>query len=176
MKRNSTTLFLESPGATTPIPWVESAPDLSGFTEPTLSVLQQSWATFLESGEELEVIPDPVPTTPQPDWDGFLTPFYLPDMSSSPYNSIERKVQEAWVTATKLPTEAERDAALHAAMSLRTHWYNCSVGLTNSSIRSPGWLIRTWNDLKALMELSQVPLSGAETQVIEDLFKQHHLM
>ena len=73
MKRNSTTLFLESPGATTPIPWVESAPDFSGFTEPTLSVLQQSWAAFLESGGELEVIADPVPPPPQPDWINFNT-------------------------------------------------------------------------------------------------------
>jgi hypothetical protein len=120
--------------------------------------------------------PDPLPPPPQPDWEGFLTPFYLPDMSSSPYNSIERKVQEAWVIATKLPTEAERDASLHGAMSLRTHWYNCSLGLTNPSIRSPVWLTRTWNDLKALMELNQVPLSESEVQVIEDLFKQHHLM
>ena len=73
MKRNSTTLFLETPGATTPVPWVDGAPDLSGFTDPTLSVLQQSWAAFLESGQELEVIPDPPPPPPEPDWTAFNT-------------------------------------------------------------------------------------------------------
>ena len=75
MKRNSTTIFLESPGATTPLPWVDSAPDFSGFTEPTLSVLQKSWTDFLASGEELEVIADPelTPSTPEPDWISFNT-------------------------------------------------------------------------------------------------------
>ena len=73
MKRNETTLFLESPAATTPVAWVDNAPDFSGFTEPTLSVLQQSWVAFLESGGELEVIADPVPPPPQPDWINFNT-------------------------------------------------------------------------------------------------------
>jgi hypothetical protein len=73
MQRNSTTLYLESPGATTPLPWVDGAPDLSGFTEPTLSVLQQSWADFLASGQELEVIPDPPPPPPEHDWTAFNT-------------------------------------------------------------------------------------------------------
>lgn len=72
MKRNSTTLFLTSPGAITPLPWVSNAPDFSAFTEPTLSVLQNAWQDFLDSGGELEIIPDPEPfvepTTP--DWDG----------------------------------------------------------------------------------------------------------
>ena len=73
MKRNSTTLFLESPCATTLINWVDNAPDFSNFTEPTLSVLQTAWQEFVDSGEELEIIPDPIPeiTTPASDWDGF---------------------------------------------------------------------------------------------------------
>lgn len=72
MKRNSTTLFLISPGATTPIPWANNVPDFSAFTNPTLSVLQQSWQQFLDSGEVLEVIPDPEPIVEPttPDWDG----------------------------------------------------------------------------------------------------------
>jgi len=73
MQRNSTTLYLESPGATTPVPWVDGAPDFSGFTEPTLSVLQKSWTDFLASGQELEVIPDPPPPPPEPDWTAFNT-------------------------------------------------------------------------------------------------------
>ena len=73
MNRNSTTLFLVSPNATTPIPWVEDAPDFSGFTEPTLSVLQKAWQDFLDSGEELEIIPDPEPvvSAPAPQWENF---------------------------------------------------------------------------------------------------------
>ena len=73
MKRNSTTLYLESPGATTPLPWVNNAPDFTGFTEPALSVLQQAWQDFLDSGQELEIIPDPEPAPEQiePDWPGF---------------------------------------------------------------------------------------------------------
>jgi len=73
MKRNSTTLFLTSPGATTPIPWINNAPDFSAFTEPTLSVLLKAWQDFITSGGELEIIPDPVPVVeqPVPNWDGF---------------------------------------------------------------------------------------------------------
>jgi len=71
MKRNSTTLFLVSTGAVTPIPWVNDAPDFSAFTEPTLSVLQKAWQNFLISGEELEIIPDPEPPPPAPDWLSF---------------------------------------------------------------------------------------------------------
>ena len=69
MKRNSTTLYLQSPGATTPIPWIKAtqSPDFSAFTEPTLSVLQKAWVDFVNSGEELEIIPDPEePPVPQP--------------------------------------------------------------------------------------------------------------
>lgn len=77
MKRNSTTLFLESPGAITPVPWVDNAPDFSGFSEPVLGVLQSSWQDFLDSGEELEVVPEPPPPPPEPDWLGFNTEMFL---------------------------------------------------------------------------------------------------
>lgn len=72
MYRNSTTLYLISPGAISPVPWVNDAPDLRQFTDPTLSVLEQSWQAFLDSGEELEIIPDPEPVAEPPvlDWDG----------------------------------------------------------------------------------------------------------
>jgi len=83
MKRNSTTLFLESPGATTPVPWVNNAPDFSFFTEPTLSVLQNSWQAFLDSGEELEVISDPEPPSPAPDWTSFNMAMIPPTAEST---------------------------------------------------------------------------------------------
>lgn len=95
MIRNSTTLFLTSPGATTPIPWVEQAqaPDFSAFTNPTLSVLQQSWQDFVDSGEELEVIPDPVPVVepPTPDWDSFNA-YMLSDAMFKGYRDTVRSV------------------------------------------------------------------------------------
>jgi hypothetical protein len=73
MRRNTTTLFLESPNATTPVAWINNAPDFSTFTEPTLSVLQKAWQDFLDSGEELEIIPDPepLPELPVANWDNF---------------------------------------------------------------------------------------------------------
>lgn len=86
MKRNSTTLFLVSPGATTPVPWVDNAPDLSGFTEPTLSVLQGVWEDFLKSGEELEIIssPEPIIEPPTPNWNAFNI-FMLSDATFNNY-------------------------------------------------------------------------------------------
>lgn len=91
MKRNSTTLFLTSPGATTPIPWVNNAPDFSAFTNPTLSVLQQSWQTFLDSGKVLEIIPDPEPVveSPVPDWDSFNA-YMLSDPTFKGYRDTVR--------------------------------------------------------------------------------------
>lgn len=71
MKRNSTTLFLESLNATTQLPWVADAPDFTGITEPTLSVLRAAW----EAGKDnIEIIPDPepIPEIKNPDWDGLI--------------------------------------------------------------------------------------------------------
>ena len=72
MNRNSNTLFLESPNAITPVPWVNNAPDFTGFTEPTLSVLQDAYQANINN---IVIIPDPItepPSPPQPDWDGFM--------------------------------------------------------------------------------------------------------
>jgi hypothetical protein len=117
MKRNSATLYLESPGATTPLPWVDGAPDLSGFTEPTLSVLQQSWADFLASGQELEVVPDPLPPPPEPDWRGFTAEFVNP--ASSLYADLYH------CTATLVQ---------HCSEPVKEHWANVRMGLTSGFI------------------------------------------
>lgn len=61
MIRNSATLFLQSYGTTTPVPWIDGSPDFSAFTEPTKSVLEKAWTDFVESGAEVEIIPDPEP-------------------------------------------------------------------------------------------------------------------
>jgi hypothetical protein len=94
MKRNSSTLFLVSPGETTTfIPWVNNTPDFSVFTEPTLSVLQQAWQDFLDSGEELEVVPDPepIPEPVVPNWDGFNA-YMLTDPMFKSYRDAVRVI------------------------------------------------------------------------------------
>ena len=171
MKRNSTTLFLKSPGATTPLPWVDNAPDFTGFTEPTLSVLQAAWSAFLESGEPLEIVPDPVISEPVPEplWEDFLQPFYNPAHSGSPFDIIETKVQQAWLQTTD-------DQSKITAMTLRTHWSNCIIGFTNSSIRNAEWLNNSWKYLKYLLEQANQPLSEPEAVSIENLFKQYNLL
>ena len=92
MKRTSTIIYLESPNATTPLPWVNNAPDFTGIKEPTLSVLQTAWADFVESGEELEIIPDPPPPPPDPDWLGFRLAMIPPSGAST---------FEAWLDQAK---------------------------------------------------------------------------
>lgn len=132
MRRNSTTLYLESLNAVTPVPWVNNAPDFSVFADPTLSVLLQSWADFLASGQELEVIPDPVQIVlpPEPLWDQFLANFFLP--GNPLYNATATKVQAS------SPFVIE-------------HWTNMKLGLQNSTIRSEPWLQLTYGYLKQIL-------------------------
>jgi DNA-binding transcriptional regulator YdaS (Cro superfamily) len=89
MKRNSTTLFLQSPNAITPITWINNEPDFSNFTEPTLSVLQKAWQDFLDSGDELQIIPDPEPYTelPTPNWDKFNSQMLTDSEFNQMYNT-----------------------------------------------------------------------------------------
>ena len=172
MKRNSTTLYLTSPGATTPVPWVNNAPDLSGFTDPTLSVLQQSWSAFLESGQELEVIPDPAQATlpPEPDWDNFIAPFTQPAFAGSMYDIIETRVQNAQLAAQ---TEDE----VRAAMNLHTHWVNTSlVLLSGGPSRTTQWLGSAWLTLLERLLVAKQPLSQAEAEAAEALFAQYNLL
>ena len=154
MKRNSTTLFLESPGATTPLPWVDSAPDFSGFTEPTLSVLQQSWVAFLESGGELEVIADPVPPPPQPDWDGFLADFLTP--GNPVYNATATKVQAS-------------------SFYTQEHWANMRIGITNPLIRNEQWLQECSTFLVTLLEADNNPLTAEDKDNWVSLCSLHHI-
>lgn len=78
MRRSSTTLYLESLNATTPVPWNNGNPIFNSFSEPTRSALEGAWNGFVASG--LEVIPDPEPVTPEvnPNWQGFLNRLDLP--------------------------------------------------------------------------------------------------
>ena len=124
MQRNSTTLFLTSPGATTPIPWDNNAPDFTGFTEPTLSVLQQSWQNFLESGEPLEVVPDPEPPTPQPRSIDMrrlrlaLLQMDLLDSIDAVIAGHPRSAQIEWEFATNVQSDHQLVLQIATAMSL----------------------------------------------------------
>lgn len=93
MKRNTTTLYLVSPGATTPIPWVDNAPDFSQFTEPTLSVLIKAWDDFVAGGDELEIIPDsePIVEQPVPNWNSFNA-YMLTDQTFKGYRDNVRSI------------------------------------------------------------------------------------
>ena len=72
MNRNSTTIWIPTLNAITPIPWVNNDPDFSGISEPTLSVLQ---ASYEAQKDNIVVIPDPIPEPPTitPDWDGLVS-------------------------------------------------------------------------------------------------------
>jgi hypothetical protein len=77
MKRDSTTLFLLlSNNTILPVPWtgIENvvANIQSAYQSPTREVAIASWDAFVLSGNELEVIADPVPPNPLPNWDGFM--------------------------------------------------------------------------------------------------------
>ena len=103
MNRNSTTLFLVSPGATTPVPWVNNAPDFSSFTEPTLSVLVTAWNDFIDNGGDLQIAPDPEPHVQPlvPNWDDFNAVF-LADGAFNQYCGACLSV--APVVAMAIPT------------------------------------------------------------------------
>ena len=154
MKRNLTTLFLESPSATTPIPWVNNAPDFTGFTEPTLSVLQKTWTDFLASGEELEVIADPVPPPPQPDWDGFLAEFLSP--GNPVYNATATKVQAS-------------------SFYTQEHWANMRIGVTNPLIRNEQWLQECSTFLVTLLEADGNPLTTEDKAIWVNLTSAHNI-
>ena len=57
MKRNSTTIFIESENSTTPVLW-DGVPIWNNFTEPTLSVLK---AAYERDKNNIVIVPDPVP-------------------------------------------------------------------------------------------------------------------
>ena len=124
MKRNSTTIFLASHGSTTALPWVNNAPDFSGFQEPTLSILQRSWSDFLESGQELEVIPDPEPPTPQPRSVDMrrlrlaLLQINLLDSIDAVIAGQERSAQIEWEFATNVQSDHPLVLQIATALSL----------------------------------------------------------
>ncbi|WP_353259213.1 hypothetical protein [Prochlorothrix hollandica] len=163
MKRNSTQIELITPGATTWLPWisdpgsnrVDGYPSFDSFTGQSRSIRESAWQAFLDSGDELEIIPDPTPPPPEPDWDGFLTPFYSPGVGI--YDSIATPVQAS------TPKTQE-------------HWANIRVGLINPAIRNPQWLYDSWEHLKGLLIADGNALSVEAIAAVEALMNQYNLL
>lgn len=105
-----------------------------------------------------------------PDWEGFLKPFHSPAFAdTTPFHIIETAVQVAWL-------QAVTDTEQHDAMSLRTHWNNCIIGITNPTVRSREWLVGSWNYLLSLLTQNGVALTEEQRQGIEDLMRSHYLL
>lgn len=117
-------------------------------------------------------IPEPEPSEPEPDWEGFLTLFYNPPLSGSSFDIIESRVQTAWINAAA----SQSEEAMREAMTLRTHWQNCLMGLTNPTIRSREWLSSSWSFLQLLMSQCAVAIPADELKYIQELFQQYNLL
>jgi hypothetical protein len=138
MKRTSTIIYLESPNATTPLPWVNNAPDFTGIKEPELSRLQKAWADFVATGEELEIIPDPPPPPPDPDW----TAFNIAMLQDSHWQS--------WALSPDL-----RTALIMAATTRDIQLFHNTWALAVSSSPPPSDAPAQW---QSLADLHHVPL------------------
>jgi hypothetical protein len=69
-QRNSSHIWMQLDDSTFILPWVSHAPDFTGITEPTLSVLK---AAYEASKDNVEIIPDTgsVSAAHGSDWEGF---------------------------------------------------------------------------------------------------------
>ena len=127
MERNSTTLFLECPNTVLPVPWtgIENviANIESTYQSPTREVAITSWDAFVASGQELEVIDDPVPTTIIRSIDmrrlrlALLQMELLDDIDAA-IAAQPRQAQIEWEYATEVKTNHPLVVALATAMSL----------------------------------------------------------
>ena len=112
MRRNSTQLELTTPGATTWLPWisdpgsnrVDGYPNFNGFTGQSLTIREAAWQDFLDSEEELEIIPDPEPPPPEPDWTNF-------NLSLIPPEAGSQTSFELWLSQFKFSYQAPLTAA-----------------------------------------------------------------
>jgi hypothetical protein len=150
MKRNSITLFLESPNATTPVPWVDNAPNFSDFTEPTLSALANAYNAFIDSGGVIEFIPDPEPyiESVEPYWEGLqneilngsLRPLYE-RLASYSLTNHQFSTPFTIITASILTVHTE-NAVREAIMILLATGYQFlpeEVSLWNTFVSSIGF-------------------------------------
>ena len=136
----------------------ESFTDLTAFT-----------ARLDELGITYDAASFVVPTV-EPDWQGFLSPFYSPAFGvTTPFHIVETAAQNATINAETVEQK-------HASMSLTRHWSNCIAGLLTPSVRSVAWLASSWKTLLELLTQNGVALTEEQRQGIEALFKQYYLM
>ncbi|MGL4485381.1 MAG: hypothetical protein ACRCUS_10545 [Anaerovoracaceae bacterium] len=88
----------------------------------------------------------------EPDFEGFLLEFLTP--GNPLYLQLEGGVK-------------------YASFSCQQHWINMRIGITNPYIRSPLWLLATWNQLIYCLEGS---LPTELKASIETLFANYNLL
>ena len=98
--------------------------------------------------------PDPVPSPPQPDWDGFLADFLTP--GNPVYNATATKVQAS-------------------SFYTQEHWANMRIGVTNSLIRNEQWLQACADFLVTLLEADNNPLTAEDKDNWVSLCSLHHI-
>jgi len=152
MRRNSTQLELITPGATTWLPWVsdpgsnrvDGYPNFDGFTGQSRTIRESAWQAFLDSGEELEIIPDPEPPLPNPDWLSFnLT--MIPPTTESTF--------EVWLGQFKEPY---RVALVAASSQGDTERVQAQYELLKNQIPPTAEQIAEW---QGIADASHVPVS-----------------
>ena len=140
MRRNSTHLELITPGATTWLPWisdpgsnrVDGYPNFDGFTGQSRSIRESAWQDFLDSGEPLEIVPDPVAPepTPEPLWTAFNTAIL-----TDPY-------WQSWA----LPQDL-RTAIISAAIGANTDAFQTAYDLGASIVPPSTDAINNWQTM-----------------------------
>jgi hypothetical protein len=98
MERNSRTIWIKSANATTPLPWVNNAPDFSGISEPTLSILRLAYES---QKDNVEVVAD-VATTQlvAPNPRGFYDAM-VDHLANHPLNGVYANILEQSLDTTK---------------------------------------------------------------------------
>lgn len=84
-------IFIQTLWASIQVPWIDNAPDFSSFTEPTLSILVNTWQEFLASNGSPEVFSDEQEMPAIPNWDAFNA-FMLSDVMFKSYRDAVRAV------------------------------------------------------------------------------------
>ena len=98
--------------------------------------------------------PDPLPSPPQPDWDGFLAEFLSP--GNPVYNATATKVQAS-------------------SFYTQEHWANMRIGVTNPLIRNEQWLQACADFLVTLLEADNNPLTVEDKDNWVILAAAHHI-
>ena len=123
MKRDSSHLLINIQGINFSVPWVSDAPVFSGMPTHLIQIAENNWQAFVASGQELEVIADPVPTPVIRSIDmrrlrlALLQMDLLDDIDAA-IAAQPRQAQIEWEYATDVKADHPLVVALANAMSL----------------------------------------------------------